>query len=102
MIDGGLVLFAGALMLTPGFVTDATGLLLLLPPTRLPVRRLLKRRFRGRITTFTASGPGFSGRGGSVVDVDGHEATDSDNRIHSDDVAKQYGFRGGLVPGVSS
>jgi len=30
-----------------------------------------------------------------------NQATDSDNRIHSDDVAKQYGFRGGLVPGVT-
>src|SRR5947208_6240888 len=28
-------------------------------------------------------------------------ATASENRIHSDDVAKQYGFRGGLVPGVT-
>ncbi len=27
-------------------------------------------------------------------------ATDSDNRIHADDVAQQFGFRGGLVPGV--
>ncbi len=30
-----------------------------------------------------------------------NQATESDNRIHSDDVAKQYGFRGGLVPGVT-
>jgi hypothetical protein len=28
-------------------------------------------------------------------------ATESQNRIHGDDVAKQYGFRGGLVPGVT-
>lgn len=28
-------------------------------------------------------------------------ATASDNRIHADDVARQYGFRGGLVPGVT-
>ncbi len=28
-------------------------------------------------------------------------ATDSENRIHADDVAQQFGFRGGLVPGVS-
>jgi MaoC like domain len=27
-------------------------------------------------------------------------ATDHDNKIHSDDVASQYGFKGGLVPGV--
>ena len=34
MVDGLLVLGAGALMLTPGFVTDAVGLALLFPPTR--------------------------------------------------------------------
>jgi acyl dehydratase len=30
-----------------------------------------------------------------------NDATSSENRIHSDDVARQYGFRGGLVPGVT-
>ena len=30
-----------------------------------------------------------------------NQATDSENRIHSDEVARQYGFRGGLVPGVT-
>jgi acyl dehydratase len=29
-------------------------------------------------------------------------ATASENRIHSDEVARQYGFRGGLVPGVTT
>ena len=28
-------------------------------------------------------------------------ATGSENRIHADDVARRYGFRGGLVPGVT-
>jgi hypothetical protein len=30
-----------------------------------------------------------------------NNATESSNRIHADDVAKQFGFRGGLVPGVT-
>ena len=30
-----------------------------------------------------------------------NEATESENRIHADDVAQRYGFRGGLVPGVT-
>src|ERR671911_536356 len=47
-IDGVLVVFGGALLLTPGFVTDIFGLLLLLPFTRPLVRRLLVRRFAGR------------------------------------------------------
>lgn len=49
LIDGLLVLFAGALMLTPGFLTDAFGLLLLFPLTRVVMRGVLKRRFAGRV-----------------------------------------------------
>jgi acyl dehydratase len=30
-----------------------------------------------------------------------NQATASENRIHADDVARRYGFRGGLVPGVT-
>lgn len=47
--DGLLITIGGALLLTPGFITDAVGLLLLLPPTRAIARRLLQayatRRF---------------------------------------------------------
>ena len=36
--DGVLVMFAGALLISPGFVTDILGILLLLPPVRAAVR----------------------------------------------------------------
>ena len=39
--DAALVLVGGVLLLTPGFLTDAIGLLLILPPTRDVARRLL-------------------------------------------------------------
>lgn len=81
LIDGGLILIAGALMLTPGFLTDGLGLLLLLPPSRAFVREVLKRRFAGRITVGTATfGPGFSpGRGfGGYTDVGSTDVTASD------------------------
>lgn len=39
--DGALVLFGGALLLTPGFVTDVLGLVLILPPTRALLRGTL-------------------------------------------------------------
>lgn len=39
LIDGVMILFAGALLLTPGFLTDLLGILLLLPPTRAVLRR---------------------------------------------------------------
>jgi len=43
VIDGGLLLVAGAFLLTPGLVTDAIGLLLIVPLTRYPIRWALKR-----------------------------------------------------------
>jgi UPF0716 protein FxsA len=41
LADAALVLVGGTLLLTPGFVTDAVGFLLVLPPTRPVARRLL-------------------------------------------------------------
>src|SRR5215203_2478342 len=49
VLDGVLVIFGGALLLTPGFLTDVLGILLLLPPTRAVVRGLLVRRFASRL-----------------------------------------------------
>ena len=49
VLDGALVIFGGALLLTPGFITDVFGLLFLLPPTRVLVRRLLIRRAAPRV-----------------------------------------------------
>jgi UPF0716 protein FxsA len=47
------VIFGGAFLITPGFLTDIIGILLLLPPTRAVIRRLLIRR-GGRLLGFTA------------------------------------------------
>lgn len=49
LVDGALVLLAGALLLVPGFVTDAVGLVLLLPPVRTGFRRVLRRRLTRRL-----------------------------------------------------
>ena len=49
LVDAFLILFGGALMLTPGFLTDVLGMGLLLPPVRALVRRTLARRFRARL-----------------------------------------------------
>ena len=48
-LDGALIIVGGALLLTPGFITDIGGLLLLLPPSRAVARRLLVRRFARRM-----------------------------------------------------
>src|SRR5947199_7322911 len=49
VLDGALILAGGVLMLIPGFITDAIGVLLLLAPTRSLMRRLLSRNLRSRI-----------------------------------------------------
>lgn len=43
VIDGGLLIAAGAFLLTPGLVTDLIGLLIVVPLTRIPIRMGLKR-----------------------------------------------------------
>jgi UPF0716 protein FxsA len=56
LVDAFLILFGGALMVAPGFLTDALGMLLLLPPVRAIVRRILRRRFTVRVLG-TGAGP---------------------------------------------
>ncbi len=52
LAHGAMILFSGALLLTPGFFTDAVGFALLVPPVRKAVFRYLKRRIK--IQSFTA------------------------------------------------
>ncbi|QXC60073.1 FxsA family protein [Aquihabitans sp. G128] len=87
LVDGFLILVAGALMLAPGFIGDVIGYLLLIPPTRALFRIPLQKRFEdgkhGRLFTM-AGGPGgrFVGtfRAGSVFDATGHEAAPHDRQ----------------------
>ena len=62
LADGGLILLAGALLVTPGFLTDLLGILLLLPPTRAGFRALLLAALARRTTVSVVTG--WSGRGG--------------------------------------
>ena len=45
LVDGGLIVIAGALCIVPGFVSDSIGLLLLVPPIRAFVRNRLIARW---------------------------------------------------------
>lgn len=85
VVDGALIVFAGALMLTPGFLTDILGFLLLIPPTRAVVRAALLRRLRGRLGTgyrWISAAGGRGPRSGSttttadVFDTTGRDADD--------------------------
>ena len=72
LVDGALIVLGGALLLTPGFLTDGVGFLLLLPPSRAVVRKVLASRFEAKVHVVMP--PGSQGSAsGDVVDVDGHE-----------------------------
>jgi UPF0716 protein FxsA len=73
VLDGALILVGGLLLIVPGFITDAFGLVLLLPPTRVAMRWLLARNFQSRLVLRATS---FN-RGRASYDVDS-TATDVD------------------------
>ena len=54
IVDGVLILVAGAVLITPGVLTDLFGFLLLIPACRRLVKRSLKRRFERAVRAGTA------------------------------------------------
>ena len=76
VFDGLCLLVAGALLLTPGFVTDAAGLLLFVPALRVALRQAFGRYLvaSGRLDAWTEKpGPFASSGGGTVIDGEYHE-----------------------------
>ena len=57
LVDALLIMLAGALLMTPGFVSDCLGILLLLPPVRAGLRGLVIRRLRRRVIAQRTSFP---------------------------------------------
>ncbi|MEE9488753.1 MAG: FxsA family protein [Candidatus Brocadiales bacterium] len=61
LFDGALILVAGAMLITPGLLTDCLGLLFLIPPTRRAFKAWLRRKIeekvsRGEIQVYTHLG----------------------------------------------
>lgn len=75
ILDGVCLVLAGLLLVVPGFVTDALGLVLLLPPFRALLRASLKRR-NGKKLRVVATYSGRIVNDGRIHDVHGA----SDNR----------------------
>ena len=81
MVDGVLILGAGALLLTPGFLSDVFGILMLFPVTRSVFRQyLMKRAKKGGMffsTGFSGAAPGGRQKrgfaSGDYIDVDVEE-----------------------------
>jgi len=85
LADGFLILFAGVLLLTPGFLTDILGFLLLIPFTRVPIRAVLMRTLTARLGSgvgvlryVDGSGTGFTRAWGGVYDSTARPADGSD------------------------
>ncbi|MDP1804594.1 MAG: FxsA family protein [Acidimicrobiales bacterium] len=74
LVDGALIILAGALMIAPGFISDCMAILLLLPPTRFAARSYLLKRIRaggGLVATVGQAGwrwgtGGTGSRGGGA------------------------------------
>jgi UPF0716 protein FxsA len=69
-IDGALGFLGATLLVVPGFVTDALGALLMLPPTQALARRWLSRRYAACLMSFVATAGRFTSRGPGVPPAD--------------------------------
>ena len=88
LLDGGLILIAGVLMLTPGFITDVFGLLLLFPLTRPIIRRLFFKRIVNQPFSSTGSDSKqspFNFRTGSFFGTENGDIEVVDLRREDDD-----------------
>jgi UPF0716 protein FxsA len=72
VVEGLLLAFAGALLITPGFVTDLIGFLLLIPASRVAVaRRLMSRAFLVNVVRRARPGtPPHDGNGPVIIEGD--------------------------------
>ncbi|MBN2907299.1 MAG: FxsA family protein [Rhodobacteraceae bacterium] len=73
LAHGAMILFSGALLLTPGFFTDAVGFALLMPPVRAAAYRWLSKRM---VVHSMSYGPGPqrpANDPGDIIEGDFHE-----------------------------
>jgi UPF0716 protein FxsA len=74
LMDGMMILTGGVMLLTPGFITDIFGILLLFPLSRAFIKFLARRKFQSMIAQGTAMHYGAShfrhGRFGNYEDFD--------------------------------
>jgi UPF0716 protein FxsA len=79
LVSAVLVLAGALLLIAPGVLTDVVGLVLLFPPTRRPIARLVRQRLEGRMQRAVQRGTlqvnvvSFTS---ASVTSDGHDAND--------------------------
>jgi UPF0716 protein FxsA len=105
LVDGVIILVAGALLITPGVLTDFVGFAGLIPPSRVLIRKYAFKRFeRSRaertasFQAFTFGGPEFGGPGfGSGGDFGGGTGGSEGQR----DAETTWRGQGRQVPGYA-
>ncbi len=77
LLDGLIILVAGALLITPGVLTDLTGFALLVPPLRRQIKKYVAGRIRGGIVVAAGSPPPSGATPDDVIDAE-HFPSDED------------------------
>lgn len=73
LLDGVIILVSGALLITPGVLTDVVGLLGLFPLSRAAIRRFLKANLSGGVVTSGIHFGATSGPSSSTVNNNGYQ-----------------------------
>ena len=86
LVDGLMILLAGAVLLTPGVITDLFGFLCLIPITRNWIKRYVSKRFRkaierGTVNVYTTGNIYTTGDGRPETGFDPHGTDDEDGPI---------------------
>ena len=88
LFEGLCLIFAGALLLTPGFITDAVGFVLLIPPLRQGLAEFIIAYLirSGRVKNWSAghtspNGDPYAGSGGPIIDGDFDEIDQKNDQI---------------------
>ena len=87
VVDGLLILVAGAVLVTPGILTDICGFALLVPAIRAWVRRRLIEKFKKHVTIIDPANP--DSPGGPFVDVPA-TGYDPDDILHDENVLDDH------------
>ena len=84
LAHGAMILFSGALLLTPGFFTDTVGFLLLIPPVRTAVIKYVRSRMKVQtFSTGQTANPHQRAPQGDVIDGEFHEVEPPKKPTHN-------------------
>lgn len=79
LVHGLMIMVAGVLLLTPGFITDTLGFLLFVPAIRDRAWRFLRQRILFTVQTQTFRGGAPRRDGGRTIDLDADDFSSTDH-----------------------